>query len=63
MHRELTEHTVGGTLGRRLLVATAADANSVNDIALLGLVSETAGLVGARRTRCAVDDLELTELY
>lgn len=55
--------TVGGTLGDGLLAATAADAHTVDDIALLGLVTEAAGLVRARRARGAVDDVQLTELY
>ncbi len=56
-------HTIGGTLRDGLLAATTADTHAVDDIALLGLVSETAGLVGARGTRGAVDDVQLTELY
>lgn len=55
--------TVGGTLGHRPLAATAADADTVDDIALLGLVTEAASLVGARGARGAVDDVQLTELY
>ena len=55
--------TIGGTLGGRALAATTADAHAVDDIALLGLVSEAAGLVGAAGPRGAVDDVQLTELY
>jgi hypothetical protein len=54
---------VGVTLGHRALAATTADAHAVDDVALLGLVSEAAGLVGARRAGGAVDDIELTVLY
>lgn len=57
------DHTIGGALRDGLLAATTADTHAVDDIALLGLVSETAGLVGARGTRGAVDDVQLTELY
>lgn len=57
------EHTVSGTLRDGLLAATAADTDAVDDIALLGLVAETAGLVGARRAGSAVDDVQLAELY
>lgn len=57
------QHTVSGTLGHRSLAASAADAHTVDDIALLGLVTEAAGLVGAGRTRSAVDDVQLTKLY
>lgn len=54
--------TVGGTLGGRLLAVTAADTDTVDEVALLGLVAETVGLVGARRTGSTVDDSELTVL-
>lgn len=57
------KHTIGGTLRDRALAATTADANAVDDIALLGLVSEAAGLVGARRARGAVNNIQLTVLY
>lgn len=56
-------HTIGGTLGDGLLATTTADTHAVDDIALLGLVSEAAGLVGARGTAGPVDDVQLTELY
>ena len=55
--------TVGGTLGHGALATTAADADTVDNVSLLGLVSQTAGLVGARRARGAVDDVQLAELY
>lgn len=58
-----TEHTIGGALGNRSLAATTADAHAVDDVALLGLVSEAAGLVGARGARGTVDDVELTVLF
>ena|SRR2546423_2709135 len=57
------ERTVGGTLRDRSLAATTADTHAVDHIALLGLVSETTGLVGARGARGAVDDVELAELW
>lgn len=57
------ERTVGGTLGHGSLATTTSDADAVDDIALLGLVAETAGLVGARRAGSAVNDIQLTELY
>lgn len=41
--------TVHDTLAVRPLAATTADAHAVHDVALLGLVSQTAGLVGPRR--------------
>ena len=55
--------TIGSTLGDWALAATATNTDTVDDIALLGLVSKTAGLVRARRSRGAVDDVQLTELY
>ena len=57
------KRTVGGTLGDRALAATTTDANTVDNIALLGLVSETARLVGAGGAGGTVDNVQLTELY
>jgi hypothetical protein len=54
---------VGGTLGHRPLTATASHTDTVDNIALLGLVAETTSLVGARRTGSTVDSVQLTELY
>ena len=54
--------TIGGTLGNRLLAATTADTHAVDDIALLGLVTQAASLVRARGARGAVDDVQLTVL-
>ena len=54
--------TVGGTLGHRLLAVTPSHANAINHKALLGLVSQTTGLVGARGARGAVADIQLTVL-
>jgi hypothetical protein len=54
---------VGGTLGDRALATTAADTDAVDNVALLSLVAETAGLVGARGARSTVDGVQLTELY
>lgn len=55
-------HTVGGTLWHRSLAASTADSGAVDNIALLGLVTQAAGLVGARWARSAVDNVQLTEL-
>lgn len=57
------KRTIGSTLGGRSLATTTADTHTVDNIALLGLVTETASLVGARGARGAVDDVQLTELY
>jgi len=54
--------TVGSTLGSRSLTASTTDSNSVNNKALLGLVTKTASLVRTRRTRGTVDHIELTIL-
>lgn len=64
---ELVDTLVGGlaegsTLLGRLLAATAADTDAVDDVALLGLVAETAGLVGARGAAGTVDDVQLAQL-
>jgi hypothetical protein len=54
---------VGGTLGGRALAPTAADTDAVDDVTLLGLVTETTGLVGTRGARSTVDGVQLAELY
>lgn len=53
---------VGGTLGDRLLAVTTADTDTVDKVALLGLVTQAAGLVRAGRARCTVDHVELAVL-
>ena len=50
------------TLGDLLLAVAAADTDTVDNVALLGLVAETAGLVRTRGTRGTVDDVQLTIL-
>lgn len=55
--------TVGGTLWHWPLAATAADTHAVDNVALLGLVTKTAGLVWAGWARSAVDNVQLAELY
>merc|ERR1719334_977254 len=54
--------TVGGTLGHGALAAAAADADTVDDVALLGAVAEAAGLIRAGGPRGAVDGGELAIL-
>ena len=54
---------VGGTLGGRALATTAADTDTVDDVTLLGLVTETASLVGTRGARSTVDGVQLAKLY
>lgn len=49
-------------LGSGPLAATTTDADAVDNVALLGLVPKTAGLVGARGAAGAVDDLQLAKL-
>jgi hypothetical protein len=53
--------TIGGTLGNRSLATTTTDTDTVDDISLLGLVTQTTGLVGARGTRSTVNDIQLSE--
>jgi hypothetical protein len=52
----------GSTLGDGLLAVSTADANAIDNIALLGLVTKTASLVGTRWAGGAVDDVQLTVL-
>lgn len=54
--------SVGGTLGDGLFAVTAANTDTVDNVTLLGLVPETASLIGARRTGRAVDDVQRTVL-
>lgn len=54
--------TVSGTLGNRSLTVTSADTDTVDDESLLGLVTETTSLIGTRRTRSTVNDVQLTVL-
>lgn len=52
--------TVSGTLGNRSLSVTSADTASHDDETLLGLVTETVGLVGSRGLGGSVDDLAVS---
>lgn len=54
--------THDGSLADLALATTTTDTDAVDDTSLLGLVSETTGLVWARGARGTVDDVELTEL-
>lgn len=56
-------HTVSGTLGGWPLASSTSDTDTVDNVTLLGLVAETAGLIGARGAGSTVDNVELTELY
>ena len=47
------------TLGDLLLAVTPPDTDTVDNVALLGLVAETTSLVGARGAGCAVDNVQL----
>lgn len=53
---------VDDTLGVGALGRAAADADAVDDVALLSLVAEAASLVGARGASAAVDHVELAKL-
>jgi hypothetical protein len=54
--------TVDDTLGVLTLGGTAGDADTVDDIALLGLVTEAASLIGTRRLGDTVDSRKLAVL-
>jgi hypothetical protein len=54
--------TISSTLWHWSLAATTANAHAVDDIALFGLVSETAGLVWSGWTGSTMDDVKLSEL-
>ena len=45
-----------------LFAVATANTDTIDNIALLGLVTEAAGLVGARGARGAVDDVQLAVL-
>ncbi len=50
------------TLGNLFFAVTAANTDTVDDVALLGLVTKTASLVRAGGARSTVDDVQLAEL-
>ena len=52
--------TVDNTLANWSLSATSSDSNSVDDVALLGLVTELSGLVESAWSVNLVDDGELS---
>ena len=54
--------SVNNTLADGSLSATSSDSDSVNHIALLGLIAELPGLIGAARSVNLVDDRELSVL-
>lgn len=62
VHTLVNGLTVRSTLMSMLLAVATAHANTVNHVALLGLVTQTASLVGARRARGAVDNVQLAVL-
>jgi hypothetical protein len=57
-----TWFTVGDTLGDRSLTASTLDTDSVDHVALLGLVTETSGFVWTSWSGRPVDGRELTKL-
>lgn len=52
--------TVGGSLGYRSLSSSSSDSDSVNDKSLLGLVTKSSSLVGSRRSRSSVNNIQLS---
>ena len=62
---ELDDTLVGGltaddTLSDGLLSASSSDSDSVDDVTLLGLISESSGLIGSGRSGASVDGRELS---
>jgi len=53
---------VCGTLWHWSLATTSSDTDTVDHIALLGLVTEATSFIRSRRSCCAVDNIELSEL-
>lgn len=49
--------TIGGTLWNRLLATSTSDTDTVDNVSLLGLISETASLIGTRWAGSTVDDI------
>jgi hypothetical protein len=58
LHSTCTRQTAH-TLGNGLLAVTTANTDTIDDIALLGFVSETPGLVRSRWAGSTVDDVQL----
>jgi hypothetical protein len=56
-------HTVCSTLWYWPLATSTADTNTVDNIALLGLVTQSACFIRTRRAGSTVDDVQLSELY
>ena len=54
--------SVDNTLGDGSLTATTSNSNSVDNVALLGLIAQLSGLVGAARSVDLVNDGELSVL-
>ncbi len=59
---EVSGLTADSTLGHVSLTATSSDADAVDNVALLGLVSETACLIRAGGARASGDNVHLTVL-
>jgi hypothetical protein len=53
--------TICSTLWHWSLAASTANADTIDNVSLLGLVSEPAGFVRSRRTRSTVNDMKLSE--
>lgn len=54
--------TVSSTLWRRLLSVSSSNSNSVDEVTLLGLVTQSSSLVRSRRSGSSVDNGELSVL-
>jgi hypothetical protein len=56
-------HTIRGTLWNWALATSSTNTDPVDNIALLGLVAQTACLVGTGWPGCSMDDVQLSKLY
>lgn len=63
VYRGLVYRTECSTLSAGPLATTSADSDSVDDIALLSFVSQSSSLIWSSWAACAVDDIQLSELY
>src|SRR5437867_1642767 len=63
IQRKIDNHTISDTLRHWPFAASAANTDTINDIALLGLVSKPTSFVWTRWAGSTVDDVQLAKLY
>jgi len=59
----LKTHTVSSTLWYWTLATSAANTDTIDNIALFRLVAQTTSFIRTRRTGSTMDDVQLSELY